>query len=231
MRNRAIVLIAAALAIPSTVVRAQTIAYSTFGPGDSYNTSFNWAVGNILPGASPFQPAGFKEWLASSFTYQGPIGGILTSVRVAAGKSKGALPFTSGNATVDLLRGPSIQSASLIESWTLSSATNDVVSIYSLTSIAPFVFDVGQVYWIRMRPADVNTLWGWAPNSQGVQGLWASTDEGGTWFPPGTEATGTFDVRVKTLTAVPEPESVVLFGSGLLLLMLHKRGRRKRSSD
>ena len=85
----------------------------------------------------------------------------------------------------------------------------------------------GQQYFMELGPLNPSddSLNSWFTNDQGVTGTTlVSIDGGSTWaFGFAGSTLGAFDV-LGTASAVPEPETMVMFGSGLSALgLLRKR--------
>lgn len=212
----------------------QSTIYSTFGVGDSYESSSLYALSEWpLP---PLGPGGYVA-IAFQFDYNGPTGDVLSGIRFAAGDFYALSPLS-----LQFLTGTTIQGATVLESWSLSADPthrflNGQYQIYSVASIVNPVLTTGESYWLRWfgggayrGPLD---SW-WLPtNDQGIvggaQGSGYTESGGGTWQYWANNPATAFDVSsvpgpVPT-DVVPEPSTLALLATGLVGLAGVQRKR------
>lgn len=206
-------------AAPS-MATAQTTVYSTFGPGDSYDSTGSF-------GSYPIYPPDFQDFgqqVAAGFLFGGPSGELLSMVRFAR-------EFRFGPINVTFLVGPTIGSASPLESWTLPTGPNPSTAppqIYSFTSINRPLFISGDTYWLMLSPASSSGGANWMINSQGLLGLESEAPGAPSWFDCPTQCrTPAFDVSATSVT--PEPATLTLMSVGLAGIVGAGLRRRKKA--
>ena len=187
----------AVLVLPAS---ADTVAYSTFGPGDAYLTdSFHWQIASWESDAVPFT-------ISES--------GSLTNLRVVAGQ----IQFGDPAPLTFTLRGGSTPDGAVLESWTLTTAMMPAapagrpydapLQIFTLSSVNSPVLESGVTYWLR---ADSSAMFGgfsWGSNSIGVTGfeyIYAGDPGGPAWRSTAADAPApVFEVNVAPPSSVPE---------------------------
>ena len=125
-------LAAGLIASPAT---AQTTIWSTFGPGNSYNTSVGSTIGTL---------DNFR--FAAGFTYVGPAGMSLFDISFPAFHISGEsvlAEFLSEDGN-----GP------VLESWTVSPAGSYDAVMYTLTSALHPTLATGESYLLRLSGID-----------------------------------------------------------------------------
>jgi len=194
-------LVVAIAVVPSTC-KANSIIFSTFGPGHSYLSNSGWGES----GSSTAAP----DIVAMAFTPSATT--TLGSIDVAIGWGGNG----SRSLTLALMTNNGGVPGTILENW-------NVTSTYSFGSCGTCfetVFDkkhlilqAGVEYWLVPFP-NSSFDGAWNDNSVGAFGsIVESLDGGNTWSPTTAAPNlGAFDVK----TTVPEPGTLLLLGSGLL---------------
>jgi hypothetical protein len=207
--RRPLLSIALAGILLSPRANAQTTVYNTFGPADSFNAFVGYTIYS-------------EQWLAVPFAFGGQSGDFLSMIRVAA---------TLGNGTVGVsfLAGSTIGTATTLESWSLSGGPTFPGQIYSLTSLNAPVLSPGLVYWLMLSSANNQTPNSqWLLNDHDLAGQSAfSNNGGGQWNACFGCLLPTFDITSAHLTAAPEPTTIALITTGLVVLAAVGHRRRR----
>ncbi len=181
-----------------------TVLYSDFGAGDSYNTATGWTLSNSG------SPISTTQAVAAEF--QPSVTATLDSIRVAAFWVSGTDSFT-----LELAADNSGAPGTILEGYTLTPTAS--TSILTATSLSNPTLSAGTNYWLIILPGAADTWGAWNENSQSVDGVAFSTDNGTTWSPlltDGSHPAPAFDVS--GTPDVPEPTSEALLLSGIGLL-------------
>jgi len=204
------------LAAPA-VSRADTVVFSNFGAGSSYNTIVANSVGNAFDGNNYGEGDTFTP---TSTTKLSSID-IALSCLFAGGCPDAftvALDTSSGDAPATVVESFSVAGTSL---GLLGSSNAPIV----LTSVLDPTLTSGTQYWVTVT-SDLNDSIGWNLNSTTDTSDEAiSTDGGATWFSPSGLTPGAYEVNGASSKTppVPEPSSLGLMMSGLLSLAAGRR--------
>ena len=191
--------------------------YTTFGPGDSYDTlsGINWSVGS---------PTGVTAQEVAA-TFVAGFTGTLDSIRVAALHLNGPNSFTVSIATDN-----SGQPGTVLESFTGVTFTT-VSSIVTLISGSNPLLSTGSTYWVGMTPTSLfASQAGWNVNNQGIGGTYRRFNGADPWFLSDINVgpTPAFEVNTTSNGVIPEPSTAGLTLAGLAGLALLARRRRNR---
>lgn len=191
------------------------VAYSTFGSGDSFNSSA-YAVGNQV------DPLNFH--LAFRFSSEGQ--GFLSSVDVAAELLNEDLPSDSMELVLWSHSFSTNRPDQMLWSGTVDpSSTAGIVSAAGGMS-APFLeFDTE--YWLSARSLTGDNYYAWRRTTEGIANGYVHDFNGGdNWSPGGIVILPAFRINVGT-AAVPEPGLGLAGMAGLTSLYLLRRKRRR----
>jgi hypothetical protein len=203
-------LLALLFAAPA-VSRADVVLFTNFGPSLGYDTGGGGPVGNAFDGNN----YGEADSFLSSATDK------LSSIDIALGCF-----YTGGcpdSFTVALDSNSGGHPGAALESFSVSGSGLGVFGNPNtplvLTSVLMPTLTAGTEYWVSVT-SDLNdsVVWGFNSTSDPLsQAL--STDGGATWFAPSGQTPGALEVNGVTSTApvIPEPPSVALLATGLLL--------------
>jgi hypothetical protein len=207
-------IIIATLFILPTVAKADTV-YSSFGPGNTYQTNIGWTVGDQSQVAPDF-----GDFMDPAAAFTPTANYNLTSVQAA-------ISLYSGTNSVELLLTNSINNlpGSTLETFTF---TNQMGALGQDNT--PLLADsvnnpeliAGDQYWLVAKALDPSTTAAW--NFSNTDALMVdSYDSGNTWF--NLDAyypnQGAFQINGDPVTsAVPEPSSVYLLMIGLLSIVI-----------
>ncbi len=201
--NSWIVLIAATVLFAACGQAGADILFSTLDTGDSYSTEKPWSVGtNSHP--SPW-PGCLTQ--GDQFSFAGSQAYFLDSIELAAGLHEG-----ENQLNVLLMTDAGDQPGSVLESFSFTGQM-DLYGSHGLligTSVSHPQLTPGTDYWL-VASAPSSTLAGWSLFSLPVEGLHASSRDGGAWevF---SDTPGAFRVNG---TVVPVPGAALLGVLGL----------------
>lgn len=183
---------------------ASTI-YSTFGPGNSYDT--------VSDGSHSYDVGGgafngnIEDEQASSFVATGSF--LLDSIRVGAYNVEGTNQLTL------YLAAGGTQPGAPIETFSASNLTS-TSEILTFNSTTHPLLQSGMIYWVVLTKTDLAggaDEWNW--NSAGFQGRSYMLFQNGIWHANPTGLAPAFEVS--GTSAVPEPGPTVLLLIGFSL--------------
>ena len=191
-----------------------SVVLTNFGPGLSYDTTQGNPVGNDFAGDNAAQ--------ADPFVLTGDA--IFQSLSVplsCVGRCPG-----SENFIISLAANRGGLPGAVIESFTFTGVTlgalgNNNAPITATSVLTPLLLG-GTEYWITLASSPTYAI-AWNLNSTGDASLQAtSTNGGATWFSP----SGMTPSALQVNGIIPEPSSGLLFGGGLMGLLLLRRSKR-----
>ena len=207
---RAAIAIALCATFVATPARAQGTIASTLGPGNTFEPFYGWLVGVHFR-------SGLRQDLAMGFTYTGAGPVRLTRLRLAMSEGSDS----HAGLLVSLLRGSSVATASVLESWTLPSTGGSDGALRVFDSFLEPRLMPGETYWVRAMHAPATpAAWGWLVGSRtGSDGFWYNQGRGWAFNPP-NDSPG-YDVQSTGI--VPEPATLVLVAVGLAGVLVVRR--------
>jgi hypothetical protein len=204
----------------STCVPASAdIVYSTFGPGDSFNSRVVQWIGDGAAAGATFD----DRQVANRFTV--PTDFEVTSYRVAISHFSGPVYHGDGAGILSLWSGaafPEIQ----LESGIAFNTGNGTAQIVDIPSVFHPLLMPGQTYWLTLSAPDQD-LFRWYYSDQPVQPGWEIRDrEGaGAWNSAGNTANA-FEVG-GIAGGVPEPQPWILIATAAALIALSRLRLRR----
>lgn len=208
------------LGVAPTVANAQTTIYSTFGPGDTYDIGGSLGSLVVYPPYPAFPLSGGQY--AAGFLFSGPTGYVLSGLRFPAA-------FRFGPIDVTFLVGPTMGTATPIDSWVLPADLAAPLQIYSFVSTSTPLLIPGQDYWLMLSPASSSGQTNWMVNNQGFTGLEFETPGTTNWSHIAGATTPAFDVSANlSSTVTPEPATMTLFATGLVGIVGAGLRRRRK---
>jgi hypothetical protein len=187
-----------------------TVVFDNFGPADAYDAQAGWTVG--------FEDIWFTQADAFSVTATGAY--RLDRIELAMRLVSGANQLTVAlHRSVGGLPGPTLESFSFVG---MMGPDDLPAPPLGASSVLRPVLQGGQQYWLVVSAPDPTTWASWHYNTIGHTGPHAMSTLG---EPFSVSDLGTGAFRITAAPDVPEPGSLFLAGSGLLLLLPLRRRR------
>jgi hypothetical protein len=212
------------LCLCSLPAMADLQLFSDLGTGSTvYSTGSGWLIGGSNSGDA------LSDITADLFTVSGVGNFSVTQIDLGVTNLEGPDTFDAAIFT-DVSGAPGSDVGS-VEWNSLSTSTPfaQCCGLVSITGITGLTLTGGQSYFLILGPANItqdseNVL---MSNTLGVSGdVQYSTNGGTSWNDDGTSTLGAFDV-LGNASSVPEPGSLLLFGTVLIGIL----GIRRRKSN
>ena len=196
-------LVATAVLMVSALPASAVTVYSTFGPGDTYDST----AGVVVSGDSN---------IAASFTVPSANSYTLDSIRIGAGF------YGTGGPSDDLIVRLTNNGGSTVYESLSVHVTN--LNIYTVPSVSHPTLTAGATYWVVLSPENSSEMFSWMRNDQNIYEWYYKSS--GAWIASGG-TTPAFEVN-GSLAPVPIPSTLLLVGSGLAGLVGIGRRRFKK---
>jgi hypothetical protein len=221
-------ILVAVLAAPSAA-SASSVVFSNFGAGFAYDASVGNAVGD--------DGFGLTEWVGETFTSGLTVNLSTIEIALSSGFGTATDPLT-----VALRSSAAGAPGTILESFTVGAGAGGALGTLNpplvLTSSLFPLLTTGVQYWLTVQ-APGTSAYVWNFNNTGANAAHAiSVDDGSNWdvfastfFTPGAfqvDGTAGSSGTDTTPSAVPEPASLILLGSGLLGAVVSRRRHAAR---
>lgn len=189
---------------------AFTPIFDDFGPGFDYDCCSGWTV------AGPGSGVG---WFTAANEFTAGISGSVGQIDIALGLVTG-----DGGATVSLWTDNAGLPGVQLGAWgvTATEIFGECCGVVTIAGITGVNLVGGQDYFLMVAPGDADWI-AWNFNTTGATGLGLYSNDGGaSWISNGSVTLGAFDI-LSGGAGVPEPATMLLLASGLLLGVLARR--------
>lgn len=206
------------LLLAAANANASTILFSDLGTGSNVYDGFN---------GSQVSGSGAGTWItqARPFTVSGSGDFSLTQIDLGVVNYNPAPPTFTASIWTNVSNQPGVE----LGSWNLSTTENvdNCCALVTQSGITGITLIGGVEYWVVLGPQSPtdSSRNAWADNSEGMQALrLGSLNGGATWINDNTGTNAAFDILGDAVVSgVPEPASVLLFGTGILAAMIARR--------
>ena len=195
-------LLALAVCCIISIPAAADTIYNNFNTGDTYDGRAGWGVSG---------PDGPNKQVTNAEEFTADASALVTQIDLGVSLLEGDGTATAALYTVDGNGLP----GTLLGSWGFTAHQNfgDCCAVESISINGGPLLTQGTDYFMVLSAAGANVDV-WNDNTTGAHGrVLISRDDGNTWDDVGDTILGTFRVEG---TAVPEPGTLVMMGSGVL---------------
>lgn len=173
--SASILMLAPASPWGASLAGASTILYSTFGPGDTYDLSSGWTIGDtgVYVQGLQFTPA---------------VSGVVETIEIAAFRNSGGTVIN-----LTLMTDAGDQPGAAIETVPICCFGAGASIQLAYSALGP-VLTGGTKYWLVVSPAAAGDLFGWSRNFELPPAMNAQQSMGGPWT-VGPSWQGTMRIR------------------------------------
>jgi peptidoglycan hydrolase-like protein with peptidoglycan-binding domain len=207
-------------ALLALTAHGSTIVFSTFGPGDTYNPSFSYFVGN---GANNDEPAAQFTAGASGNLVNVDLG--LTYFNGSNPANRQVNVFLYGDAGGSPDNANQTLLGSVTPTALFDGVTNNSVVSFSVAGTVPVT--AGSIYWLVLKPTSFGTDDAWNLSSPPITGLTFVSHDDSTWA-GNLQTLPAF--RLTVSSAIPDSGDtiVLMIWSGVGTLLVRPLLRRQQ---